>query len=416
MTNSALAAASAVNQDRLWRRHMEMAEIGATAKGGVNRPALSPLDAESRLRLIGWAKARGFTAAQDAMGNLFIRRAGRDDDLPPVVAGSHLDSQPTGGKFDGAFGTLAAFEMLEALEDAGIETEHPVECVAWTNEEGSRFQPGTTGSLVFTGSLPLDKARAVVDWDGVTAGTALDAVLATTADLPMRPFGFPMAAHLECHIEQGPRLETAGLPIGIVTGAQGSRRYVVEVTGEEAHAGTTPEANRKDALKAAARMIVALDAAFADPDDVLRFTVGRLEASPGSPNTVPGHVRFTIDFRHPETATIERLTAEIGPVCEREAGRCAVRVTQLNDSPPVVFDPKVVGAVRESAEALGLGAMELLSGAGHDAMKLQSHCPSGMIFIPCEKGISHNEAENATPEDVAAGARVLTAAVVRLAG
>ncbi|WP_119458901.1 M20 family metallo-hydrolase [Rhodospirillaceae bacterium SYSU D60014] len=415
-TEPKIAAAGAVDEGRLWGRLMALGQIGATPKGGVNRQALSKEDAEARRRMVAWAQDLGLAASGDDAGNLFLRLEGTDPAAAPVLTGSHLDSQPTGGKFDGAYGVLAGLEALEAIQAAGLRPQRSIEVVAWTNEEGSRFQPGAMGSAVFAGQMNLAEQLAVTDSDGITAGEALRDFLAATPDLSRRPIGFPLAAYVEAHIEQGPRLEATGRPIGVVGGIQGLRWFAVEVLGEAAHAGTTPVSMRKDALMAAAAMVTALNEAMADAADTVRFTVGRFEVSPGSPNTVPARVFFTIDFRHPDAAVIERLTSRIEPICADHAGGCAVKVTRTSDVRPTRFDPAVIDTVRRSADALDLPAMEMISGAGHDAMHLAEVCPAGMIFVPCEGGVSHNEAENARPRDLADGARVLAATLIDLAG
>ncbi|HSK42065.1 MAG TPA: Zn-dependent hydrolase [Arenibaculum sp.] len=410
------AAARAIDEARLWARHMEMATYGALPHGGVNRQALSPEEGRARRRLTDWARASGFTVSGDAAGNLFVRREGRSAGKAPVVTGSHLDSQPTGGKFDGAYGVLAGFEVLQAMNDAGIETDRPIEVVSWLNEEGSRFQPGCFGSMVFAGRMDLDRALSACDRDGVVAREALAAIHAGESDIPMRPLGFPVHAYIEAHIEQGPLLEEAGVPVGVVTGIQGTRWFAVEVSGEEAHAGTMPHRYRKDALVSALAMVSALQRLMADERDIVRFTVGRFEVSPGSPNTVPGRVFFTVDFRHPDAHTLKRLGDQVEAVCRAHAGPCTVGVEETFHSLPCAFDAGVVAAVREAAGGLGIPTLELPSGANHDAKFLAEVCPAGMIFVPCERGISHNEAEMAKPADLAAGARVLAEALVRLAG
>lgn len=409
-------AADAVDSARLWLRLQTMARIGARSDGGVNRQALSAEDIASKQTLIDWAQARGFAVFTDPIGNLFVRRAGTDPDAAPVVTGSHLDSQPTGGKFDGAYGVLAGLEALEALEDAGIKTRRPIEAVAWTNEEGSRFQPGAMGSACFVGQMDLPALRRTAGRDGVTLGDALDATLAATASVATtRPFGFPVAAYVEAHIEQGPRLEAEAKTIGAVSGIQGSRWFAVEILGAEAHAGTTPMGLRKDALKAAVAMVSALEQLLADPTDTIRFTVGRFEVSPGSPNTVPGRVFFTIDFRHPDAALLDRLCLEIPKVCAANARGCEVSVKPTFATQPVAFPPEMTARIERAAQSLGLPCMSLLSGAFHDAKFLAEVTPSAMIFIPCAGGVSHNPIEDATPEDCAAGARVLAEVLVGLA-
>lgn len=408
-------AASRIDETRLWQRHVDMAKLGGLAKGGVNRQALSAEDAAARRLIGGWAQARGYDLFGDPIGNLYIRRAGTENDAAPVVTGSHMDSQPTGGKYDGIYGVLAGFEALEALDDAGVRTKRPVQVVAWMNEEGSRFQPGAMGSSVWSGHDDLEKMLSVTDREGVVLR---DALAKTLAEAPVRQIdGFDrnFHAYIEAHIEQGPRLEAGAKTIGVVTGIQGSQRYTLDIVGEEAHAGTTPLRVRKDALKSAVAIVSALERHMHDPADVVRFTVGRFECRPGSPNTVPGHVHFTIDFRHPDAAVLARLGGGIEAVAKAAVGPCSVTVQRITDVAPTVFDPRIVDLVRDKANALGLPNMDMPSGAGHDAMHVAPFCPAGMIFVPCERGISHNEAEAATPSDLAAGARVLVASLEALA-
>ena len=407
--------AAAVDGERLWRRHMEMAKLGATGRGGVDRQALGAAEAEARALLAGWAQARGFAVEVDAIGNLFVRRPGTDPDLAPVVAGSHLDSQPTGGNFDGVYGVLAGFEALEAMDEAGIETRRSIDVAAWTNEEGARFQPGTMGSGVFAGALDLESVLDARDGGGVSVRDALDGALAATPAAGRRPLGFPVAAYLEAHIEQGPVLEAQGKPIGIVTGIQGLRWFSVEVGGQTAHAGTTPIKARRDALSAAVAMVGALEALMHDPTDIVRFTVGRFETAPNSPNTVPNRVFFTVDFRHPEAGVLVRLGDRVAVVCEEHRGPCEVVVTETIHSTPTTFDARIVDTVRATAGRLGLSHMDIVSGATHDAKFLADVCPAGMIFVPCAGGISHSEDESAEAKDLAAGARVLAEALVDLA-
>jgi N-carbamoyl-L-amino-acid hydrolase len=411
-----MSGAEAVNQQRLWQRHADMAKLGGTPKGGVNRQALSPEDAAARNQLASWAKARGFAIFTDAIGNLFVRRDGSEPTAAPVLTGSHMDSQPTGGRFDGMYGVLAALEALEALEDAGIRTKRPVMAVAWTNEEGSRFQPGAMGSAVFAGQYGLDDMLRQRDWKGVVLADALAETL-KAAPVPLREGkpGFALNSYVEAHIEQGPRLENAATTIGVVTAIQGSRRYIVTVEGEEAHAGTTPRANRKDAYAAATRLAAAMYEATTDEDDTLRFTIGRVEVSPGSPNTVPGKVSFTIDMRHPRNEVLEAHEAKLRAIVAAKAPPCPATIERVTNVAPTDFDPEVIGLVRDKARALGLTNMDMPSGAGHDAMHIAKVCPAGMIFVPCERGISHNEIENATPADLAAGARVLVEVLKALA-
>ena len=410
-------ATRAVSEGRLWQRHMDMARLGGTPRGGVNRQALSPEDAAARNQLMIWAKARNFAVWTDAIGNLFVRRHGSDATALPILSGSHMDSQPTGGRFDGMYGVLAAFEALEALDDAGVVTRRPVEAVAWTNEEGSRFQPGAMGSAVFAGHSQLEAMLAVNDWKGVTLRDALAETLAA-APAPNRGGdkpGFVPDGYVEAHIEQGPRLEVAKTTIGVVTGIQGSRRFMVEIVGEEAHAGTTPRAARKDAFVTAVAIAGAMQEATRDADDTLRFTIGRVDVQPGSPNTVPGRVTFSIDMRHPEMAVLDAHEAKLRTIVAARAAPCTAGIERVTSVAPTVFDPAVIDMVRGAARRQGFSHMDMPSGAGHDAMHIAALCPTGMIFVPCEHGVSHNETENATPADLAAGTRVLVETLVRLA-
>lgn len=417
MSDIAARLASAVSEERLWSRHVEMGGIGGTPRGGVNRLALTPEDAGAQARLAAWAGARGYAVSRDDIGNVYVRREGIEPDAAPVVTGSHLDSQPTGGRFDGAYGVLAGFEVLEALDDAGIRTRRPLEVVSWMNEEGSRFLPGAMGSGVLCGAFALDSALARKDGAGVSVAEALADVERRTP-LPRRALAQSKPhAYLEAHIEQGPRLEAAGATIGVVTGIQGIRRFVVRVSGEEAHAGTTPRANRRDAMAAAVALIAELQDAARDPEDALRFTVGRLAIAPNSPNTVPSRVEFTIDLRHPDDEVLAAFSARIHATAASasERYRCSAEVQDVSAVAPVRFPEEMVELVRRATAAQGAKHLAFPSGAGHDAMYLHRVCPTGMIFVPCLGGVSHNEAESATAADLAAGARVLARAMLELA-
>jgi N-carbamoyl-L-amino-acid hydrolase len=413
----AAKAAASVDEKRLWERHMEMATLGATPAGGVRRLALDGNDNEARRRLVEWATGLGFSCGLDPIGNLFIRREGSERDAPPVLAGSHTDTQPSGGRFDGIYGVLAACEALEAMERAGVKTKRPVEAVVWTCEEGgARFPMGTMGSSAFVGLRPLADILAQTDDAGVSVDEALKATRAALSGVPERSLGFPVAGFIEAHIEQGPELEIKGDTIGIVTGIQGARRFLVEVKGEDAHAGTTSRARRKDALSSAVAIVAALEKLFHDdPTDTVRFTVGRFRVRPDAPAVVPGHAMFTIDFRHPEQAVLTRLGDQVAGICAANSKKCAVTVTETSRSAPVPFTSNVPDLIERAAGRLYYRRMRILSGAGHDAMHLAKVCPTGMIFVPCENGVSHAEIENATPADLAAGTRVLAAALVELA-
>lgn len=411
VTEPSTRLVNCVDQARLWRRLMKMAEIGAIPDNGVNRQALTREDIDARRQLVDWAKARGFGIAVDGIGNLFVRRPGRQTNAAPVVTGSHLDSQPQGGRFDGAYGVLAAFEVLEAFEDAGIATERPLVAVAWTNEEGGRFAPGSMGSMVFTGSRLLDDFLDAVDEDGVNLGDALADTLAAIPEADRWPFNFPISAYVEAHIEQGPRLESAAVPIGVVSGIQGSRWFEVEVSGDSAHAGATPLSARRDALQDAIAAIGRLNELLHDDSDQVRFTVGRMTLEPNTPNSVAGRVIFTIDLRHPDSATLARLSEAVGRTCQQAAARCDVSVRETFNLEPCLFDAKIQDVIESSARRLDVPNLRMPSGAFHDAQFLSGVCPTGMIFVPCENGISHNPKEFARPEDLAIGARVLAATV-----
>ncbi len=403
-----------VDGERLWARHMALAAFGARPDGGVDRPALSGEEAKARAQIVAWGRAIGLQPFTDQAANLFLRLEGREPGLPPVVAGSHIDSQPTGGRFDGVFGVLAALEMAEAIVACGKRPLHPVEIVAWTNEEGSRFAPGMTGSDLFTGGKELAEVLAIRDADGVSIGDAVAAVLASDDDVPLRPFGLPIHAYIEPHIEQASVLERAKVPIGIVTGIQGTRRYRVRVTGEAAHAGTALRKDRRDAVMATARMICAMDDAALEPADTL-LTVGMLQVTPNAPSIVPAEAYFSVDLRHLNNAVVDRVDGEIRRIVDDLKGPCSVELRQIQHSPSLDFSPDIRRTITKAAAALGVPAMEVYSAAGHDARQLHYVCPAGMIFVPCRGGISHNPDEWAEPEHLTSGARVLADAVWTLA-
>lgn len=404
-----------VDGARLWASLDRMAQIGATPKGGVCRLALSELDRESRDLFVTWAKEAGCQIRVDRMGNVFARRAGRQADAAPVVTGSHADSQPTGGKYDGIYGVLGGLEVIRALNDAGIETERPVDVVIWTNEEGSRFAPAMIASGVFANAFSLDFALSRKDAAGTTLGDALQAIGYAGSE-PVG--GFPVHAFFELHIEQGAVLERAGKTIGVVTAGQGQRWYELTFRGTDAHAGTTPMDLRRDALVGAARVIDFVDQLGRQHAPNGRATVGMIEARPNSRNTVPGECFFTIEFRHPESAVLDAMDASMREAVQRIASAQLLdaEITQIFDYAPVPFAPECVDAVRHAARTLDLPFQDIVSGAGHDACYMARVAPSGMIFIPCVGGLSHNEAEAITPEWATAGANVLLHAVAQAAG
>jgi N-carbamoyl-L-amino-acid hydrolase len=411
---AAASPAKFVDCDRLWARLMALARFGARTDGGVDRPALSVVESDARGQLVTWARELGLSPFTDRMANLFLRFEGREANLPPVLAGSHIDSQPTGGKFDGAFGVLAALEAVQAIIASGERPLRSIEIVAWANEEGSRFAPGMPGSEVFTGRKTLEEAYASRDQAGISQGDAVRDVLRRDADVPLREFGFPVAAYVEPHIEQGPLLEAARVPIGIVTGIQGTRRYRVRVIGEAAHAGTALRAERRDALMAAVRMIAEIDRAALEPDDI-KLTVGLFQVTPNAPSVVPSEVLFSIDLRHPENEIVDEMDREIRRIVESERGHCDVNIRQIAHAPSLTFAREIRSLIAAAAASEGIPAMEIYSAAGHDSRQLHYVCPTGMIFIPCRGGISHNPAEWAEPQDIAAGAKVLSNVVWQLA-
>jgi beta-ureidopropionase / N-carbamoyl-L-amino-acid hydrolase len=406
--------AQGVDGNRLWQRLMALARHGARADGGVDRPALSETEIAARHQLISWGRALGLAAFTDELANLFLRYEGREPDLAPVMAGSHIDSQPTGGKFDGTFGVLAALEAVEAMAAHGVRPRRSIEVVAWTNEEASRFAPGMMGSEAFTGSRDPAKILAVKDHAGISVAEAVAGVLAADPEVPKRALLQPVAAFIEPHIEQGPVLERAGVPIGVVSGIQGTRRYRVRVTGEAAHAGTTPRPERRDALLAALRMILAVDSLCEAAADTLS-TVGMLKLEPNAPSVVPGEAYFSIDVRQRDNAVLEQLGTAIPAAIERERGPCSVDIAEIAHAPSVEFDERIQSALRSAAVAMGIPYQDIYSAAGHDARHLAYVCPTGMLFVPCRDGISHNPAEFAEPKHLTAGARVLTQALWELA-
>jgi N-carbamoyl-L-amino-acid hydrolase len=400
-----------INSDRLWDSLMEMAKIGATEKGGVCRLALTDLDKRGRDLFVRWCKEAGCSITVDKMGNIFARRPGKDDSLPPVMTGSHLDSQPTGGRFDGVYGVLAGLEVIRSLNDHNYQTNAPVEVAVWTNEEGSRFAPAMVASGVFAGVFDLEYGLSRADLDGKTMGQELQRIgYAGEAQVGGRKIG----AFFETHIEQGPILEAEKKTIGVVAGAQGQRWYEITLTGQEAHAGPTPMKRRRDALVGAARAVVEVNRIGLANQPYACATVGLMQVSPNSRNTIPGKVFFTVDFRHPDDAVLSKMDAELRASVAKIAGevKLEAEVTQIWYSPPVKFAPGCVDSVRKAAERLGYDHMDIVSGAGHDACYISRVAPTGMVFIPCEDGISHNEVENATKTDVAAGCQVLLQAML----
>lgn len=404
-----------IDGKRLWDSLMEMAKIGATEKGGCCRLALTDLDKESRDLFVRWCEAAGCSVKIDKMGNIFARRPGKNDDLAPVMVGSHLDTQPTGGRFDGVFGVLAGLEVVRSLNDLGLETERPIEIAVWTNEEGSRFAPAMVASGVFAGVYDLEYGLSRADADGKTMGEELQRIgYAGTEPVG----GREIHAFFETHIEQGPILEAENKTIGIVTDAQGQRWYEVTLTGVESHAGPTPMARRKDALLGAARIVELVNRTGLDNAPVACATVGMMEVYPNSRNVIPGRVFVAVDFRHPDDDVLAKMDRTLRAGIEKIAGEIGLEyeLEQIFYYKPVHFDESCVAAVREGAEAFGYQARTIVSGAGHDACYMAKVAPTAMVFVPCVDGISHNEIEDAKPEWITAGGNVLLRAIVEKAG
>lgn len=396
---------------RLWDSLMAMARHGATAKGGVRRLTLTGIDKAARDDFRAQAEALGLTVRVDAIGNMFARREGRDPSRLPVLFGSHLDSQPSGGKFDGALGVVAGMEVMRTLHDLNITTEAPLELVNWTDEEGSRFGLSLMGSGTWAGVYPLARSYALADQQGVTVEQAL-AEIGYQGSEPAAPF--PADAYFELHIEQGPILEKEGRQIGIVTGAQAQVWWDARITGQDAHAGTTPPSARRDALVAAAGVIALVDRTMRARGEDGRGTVGFLKLEPNSRNVIPGEVTFSIEFRHPDSADIAAL-AESFPAEATAlvaATGCRLELTPVLHYDAQPFDADCVALVEQAAARLGYPAQRIVSGAGHDAVYVARRMPAAMIFTPCKDGLSHNEAESIQPEEAAAGCQVLFEAVL----
>jgi beta-ureidopropionase / N-carbamoyl-L-amino-acid hydrolase len=402
-----------INGERLWASLMDLARIGGTPKGGVRRITLTETDREGRDLFVRWARDAGLTVRWDAVGNIFARRPGSDPLAAPVVMGSHLDSQPSGGKFDGAYGVMAGLEVVRTLNDRRIATRAPIEVASWTNEEGSRFVPVMMGSGVFAGAFRVEHVLAAEDTDGISAGQALKDI-GYAGDAPAHEID----AYFEAHIEQGPVLEDTRTTIGVVQGALGQRWFDVAFTGQDAHAGPTPMELRHDALIAASRLVLEVNRIAQTYPEYARGTVGYMQVKPNSRNVVPGEARMSVDLRSADDATLRSMADDMMTTARKLASDCRVdvQIREVVYFPPCRFAPDLVDSVRQCAQALDLTHRDIVSGAAHDAVYIARVAPTAMIFVPCEGGISHNEIENARPEDLAAGCDVLLKAVLQRAG
>jgi N-carbamoyl-L-amino-acid hydrolase len=403
-----------INPDRLWDSLMEMAKIGPGVAGGNNRQTLTDADAEGRALFQNWCEAAGMSMGVDSMGNMFATRPGEDPDALPVYMGSHLDTQPTGGKYDGVLGVLGALEAVRSMNDLGIKTKHPIVVTNWTNEEGTRFAPAMLASGVFAGVHTQDWAYGQVDAEGKSFGDELKRI-GWVGDEAVG--ARKMHAMFELHIEQGPILEAEGKDIGVVTHGQGLSWTQVTITGKDSHTGSTPMPMRKNAGLGMARVLELVDEiAWSHAPDAVG-AAGHIDVYPNSRNVIPGKVVFTVDFRSPDLAVIEdmekRLRVGAQKICD-EMG-LGVEFEKTGGFDPVTFDPTCVSAVRSAAERLGYSHRDIISGAGHDACWINQVAPTAMIMCPCVDGLSHNEAEEISKDWAAAGTDVLFHAALETA-
>ena len=409
-----------VKSDRLQLAITDLAKYGGREDGGVSRETLTDIDLQARRYLIDRARSLGCEVSIDECANLFFRRPGKTD-LPPVLTGSHADTQPVGGKLDGAYGVVAGLEVIEALNDADIETRRPVDVVVWTNEEGSRFGPGAMGSSAFVEPSRLIAYRESVDGNDVCFGLALDSALLAVPDVPRRPLGCPISSCVELHIEQGPVLDRAHVPLGVVTGIQSVRWYRVKVTGMAAHAGTTPMDERSDAMAAAVGLSHRLYAYAAQAAaSHLRLTLGRWLVSPNSINTIPGSVEFTIDVRCINDSELTQFDVTLKDMVNCPPWRKTISFECIFSRPSTHFPATMLTLIEKACARACKKAslavpLPLTSGAFHDAMYVAEQCPTGMIFVPSKGGVSHNAAEETNPRDLFLGAQALAYAIAVLA-
>ncbi len=406
--------AGAVDGERLEKFVTELSAYGGLSGGGLDRQSLTPEDLAARRLVVQRCRSLGAAPWRDAAGNFFLRWPGTDEGEAPVVTGSHIDSQPSGGNLDGSYGVCAAVELLAALADTGYHARRPIEAVIWTNEEGCRFSPGTMGSSAFASPSLLDEFLRTTDAGGTSFADALATLAEQFPDVPLRPLAMPLHAFVEAHIEQGTMLEDTSSVIGVVEQIQGSRWFEFRVRGTSSHAGTTPRSRKRDGLAAAVEIASGIYAMLADGDQALRLTIGRLDVVPGSINVVPAEVVFTVDLRHPDADVLDDVETRLRALARPTAG-CEVDMVRTMAMDPSLFDAEITETVARSAERLGLTALRMASGAFHDALRLIEHCPTGMVFVPSKDGVSHNTAEYTDPDDLTSGTRVLAHAVVELA-
>jgi len=404
-----------INSERLWDSLMEMAKIGPGIAGGNNRQTLTDEDAVGRQLFQTWCEEAGLSMGLDKMGTMFARREGTDPDALPVYVGSHLDTQPTGGKYDGVLGVLGGLEIIRQLNDMNIKTRHPIVVVNFTNEEGTRFAPAMVASGVFAGMHTLDWAYAREDAQGKKLGEELERVgYLGDEEVGARK----MHAFFELHIEQGPILENEGKDIGVVTHGQGLKWLEVTLIGKESHTGSTPMPMRVNAGLGMARMTEKVNEIALSHAPHAVGAIGHCDVYPNSRNIIPGKVVFTVDFRHPDKAVISDMESRFRAVAKDIADEIglAYSIEEVGGFDPIEFDPNCVAAVRAAAERLGYSHRDLVSGAGHDACWINRVAPTSMVMCPCVGGLSHNEAEEISPEWAAAGTNVLFHAVVETAG
>lgn len=414
MANTTARESLRVDRERLMQSFSLFNAIGATERGGCNRQALTDEDKAGRDLFCQWAREAGCSVRVDGVGNIFARREGDDPSAASVLASSHIDTQATGGRFDGLYGVLAGLEVIRVLNDRGIRTRRPVEVAAWTNEEGCRFVPAMLGSGAFAGEHDMDFALSRADAAGRTVGEELERI-GYRGEHPVAPY--PIHAAFEAHIEQGPILEKESTTIGVVTGIQGLYWLDVVLSGVSCHAGPTPMEQRRDPWRAATRIIERAFALAEARSPWGRCTIGNAQCQPGARNTVPETVTIAVDIRHPEKSVLESMLSELQAIAAEEAAHAQVdvRVEQIWHMPPTPFAPELVDLVERTTQSLGFSHRRIVSGAGHDSLYLARVAPTTMIFVPCAEGLSHNEAEDAEPAHLAAGADVLLQAMLAAA-